>query len=152
MKNSSKDPESLQETKRKQNERESLTNITDISLDFFCKLEILCREKLLHSNLVKYGKKLFSHVLEEISNDIYLFEIWVQTLTQNYEFRYSSTDDENIEIIIQSVILSCENYLEIYQSVVLLFLKVSYNEFRRDFLTFLKKEKGKTLQKKVMEK
>lgn len=61
---------------------------------------------------MKYGKKLFSHVLEEISNDIYLFEIWVQTLTQNYEFRYSSSDDENIEIIIQSVILSCENYLE----------------------------------------
>ncbi|VDI51475.1 ATP-dependent DNA helicase PIF1 [Mytilus galloprovincialis] len=58
--NSSIDPESLEETKRKQNERESLTNITDVTFDFFSKLETLCRQKLSHINLVEHGKKIYS--------------------------------------------------------------------------------------------
>jgi hypothetical protein len=33
-----------------------------------------------------------------------------------------------------------------------LFLKVSLSQFRRDYLGFLKKEKGKALRKKVSEK
>jgi hypothetical protein len=36
--------------------------------------------------------------------------------------------------------------------VVQLFLKVSYSQFRKDYLTYLKIEKGKALRKKVMDK
>lgn len=52
LKNSTKDIESLQETRRKQNERESLTNLTDTSFEFFMKLETLCCRKLTHFSLV----------------------------------------------------------------------------------------------------
>ena len=56
LKNSTKDIASLQETRRRQNERESLTNLTDASFEFFMKLETLCRDKLTHTNLVHHGK------------------------------------------------------------------------------------------------
>ncbi|CAG2187266.1 unnamed protein product [Mytilus edulis] len=41
--------DTLLETKRKQNERESLTNVSDVTFNFFQKLEIVCREKFTHS-------------------------------------------------------------------------------------------------------
>jgi hypothetical protein len=57
---SGSDPESLDEIKRKQNEREGLTNITDNAFQFFTRLENLCRTKLTHFNLVEHGKNLFN--------------------------------------------------------------------------------------------
>lgn len=48
--------------------------------------------------------------------------------------------------------MASETVLDLFKSVVNLFLKVSFSQFRRDYLAFLKKEKGKALRKKVMEK
>lgn len=54
--------------------------------------------------------------------------------------------------MLHSVVTCCENFVELYHLVVQLFLKVAFSQFRRDFPSFLKKEKGKALRKKVMEK
>ena len=115
-----KDPETLEEIKRKQNERESLTNVTDKSFDFCSTLEILCRKKLVPTNLMKYGKNLFSFVVDELLSSKELFDLWVQTLTHNYNIKYESQDSDNIDNIIQSLTLSCENYLVIFQSAVVI--------------------------------
>ncbi|CAC5392775.1 PIF1 [Mytilus coruscus] len=88
--NSSIDPESLEETKRKQKERESLTNITDVTFEFFSKHETLCRQKLSHINLVEHGKNLFMYDTDELLNDKYLIDLWVQTLTSNYNIHCAS--------------------------------------------------------------
>ena len=52
LKNSIKDFGSLRETRRRQNESEILTNLTEDNFEFFVKLETLCRETLTHTNLV----------------------------------------------------------------------------------------------------
>ena len=91
LKNSTKDIASLQETRRRQNERESLTNLTDSSFEFFMKLETLCRDKLTHTNLVHHGKSLFSNVIDELYKNTDLFELWVGTLTKNYVITYDTS-------------------------------------------------------------
>lgn len=50
------------------------------------------------------------------------------------------------------LVMVSENVLDLFKLVVNLFLKVSFSQFRRDYFVFLKKEKGKVLRKKVMEK
>lgn len=52
---STKNPDTLSEVKRKQNERESLTNISDFTFEFFKTLELFCRERLTHKRLVDMG-------------------------------------------------------------------------------------------------
>ena len=92
-------------------------------------------------------------MIDELYKNTDLFELWVGTLTKNYVVTYDTSGNvENIGSILHSVVPSCGNFIELYHSVIQLFLKVSFSQFRRDFLSFLKKEKGKALRKKVMEK
>ena len=91
LKNSNKDIGSLRETRRRQNERESLTYLTDASFDIFIKLETMCRDKLTHTNLVHHGKSLFSNVIDELYKNTDLFELWVGTLTKNYVVTYDTS-------------------------------------------------------------
>lgn len=132
LKKTCKDPETLEEIKRKQNERESLTNVTDKSFDFCSTLEILCRKKLVPTNLMKYGKNLFSFVVDELLSSKELFDLWVQTLTHNYNIKYESQDSDNI---IQSLTLSCENYLVIFQSAVVI-LESLFRSISKRFFNF----------------
>lgn len=110
LKNSTKDIESLQETRRKENERESLTKLTDTSFEYFMKLETLCRRKLTHFSLVHHGKHLLSNMIDELLSDSELFELWVETLSNNFMVTYVSSDDENIVGILHSVVTCCENF------------------------------------------
>ena len=108
---------------------------------------------MTHTNLVHHGKSLFSNVIDELYKNTDLFELWVGTLTKIYVVTYDTSGNvDNIGSILHSVVTSCGNIIELYHSVIQLFLKVSFSQFRRDFLSFLKKEKGKALRKKVMEK
>ncbi|CAC5396937.1 PIF1 [Mytilus coruscus] len=143
--------DTLLETKRKQNDRESLTNVSDVTFNFFQKLEIVCREKFTHSRLVDTGKYLFSSVKEEVLRNYDLFENWIKCVVSS---RNQPIEDQNEDIsnILSTMVMACENYIEIFQSVITLFLKVNLSQFRRDYLTFLKKEKGVALRKKVMQK
>lgn len=60
------DPDSLQETKRKQNIRQSLTYTTDKFFLFIQVMEGKCRNLLTHSNLVKYDKDIYSALVQNI--------------------------------------------------------------------------------------
>ncbi|CAG2224499.1 unnamed protein product [Mytilus edulis] len=150
----STDKTSLDEIKRKQNQREGLTNISDSAFDFFQKLEIQCRQKLTHENLVIYGKNLYNDSLKQLFDDYELYEAWLMCVTSSVT---TSSEDEcendhDIRTLLNSMATAVDNFLILFQSVVTLFLKVSLSQFRRDFLAFLKREKGKALRKKVTEK
>lgn len=146
---SSTDLESLEEIHRKQNQREGLTNITDEAFSFFQSLELQCRQKLTHENLVNVGKTLFHDVKEELLCDSDLYQSWLQCVVKS---RKCTESESNIDELLSTLVTACENYIDLFNSVVELFLKVSLSQFRRDYLAFLKKEKGKSLRKKVMEK
>jgi hypothetical protein len=70
---STKNPDTLSEVKRKQNERESLTNISDFTFEFFKTLELFCRERLTHKRLVDMGQFLIRVVKDEVITDYELF-------------------------------------------------------------------------------
>ena len=150
---SAAEPETLLEVKRKQNERESLTNVSDLTFNFFQNLDQMCREKLTHERLVIAGKHLFSGVKEEIIRSSQLFETWIHCINSS-RIQTESVDEESEDIsdLLSKIALSCDSYIEIFPSVVILFLKVSFSQFRKDYLTFLKKEKGIALRKKVMKR
>jgi hypothetical protein len=48
--------------------------------------------------------------------------------------------------------MSCDSYIVLFQCAVILYLKVSFSQFRKTYLTYLKKEKGIALRKKVIKK
>ncbi|KAJ8301617.1 hypothetical protein KUTeg_020604 [Tegillarca granosa] len=148
LKNTSNDPDSLNEIKRKQNERESLINVTNACFHFFTKLECLCREKVTHLSLSEQRKKLFNHVKEELLKDSNLFNCWLKEFSQPNVGEDPSGEGDEIENIVSSMTEICENCIDLFNFVVNLFLKVSFSQFRRDYLAFLKKEKGKALRKK----
>lgn len=64
-----------------------------------------------------------------------LFDLWVQTLTHNYNIKYEYQDSDNIDNIIQSLSLSCEDYLDIYQSAVVI-LECFFQTISKRLLNF----------------
>lgn len=125
------DPDSLLETRRKQNISASLCNTTDATFNFFKELEVKGRDQNL----------------EEQSTNMYTF---VET-----NFR----QDETCLTTFHCVLGEHEDQLHVYtavkswfKSAICLFVKVSICQFRRDFLSALKAEKGKALRKNIKDK
>ena len=48
--------------------------------------------------------------------------------------------------------MSCDSYIVLFQCAVILYRKVSFSQFRKTYLTYLKKEKCIALRKKSHEK
>jgi hypothetical protein len=145
------DPSSLEEIRRKQNLSESLTNISDDAFDFFSYLEVLCRTELDHSNIVEYGKDLYAQVRKHLLTDSVLFQKWLTLFKVSTKAEYAETS-ESVDDILCGMIDICISNIEIFDEVVTMFLKVAFSQFRRDYLSYIKKEKGKALRKKVTER
>lgn len=149
---STKNPDTLSEVKRKQNERESLTNISDFTFEFFKTLELFCRERLTHKRLVDMGQFLFRVVKDEVITDYELFQAWVNCVTNSRPLCQIERNNDDISEILDDIVMSCDSYIVLFQCAVILYLKVSFSQFRKTYLTYLKKEKGIALRKKVMKK
>lgn len=154
LKEITNDPGSLEEIKRKQNDRESLTNITDEAYHFFAKLDNRSRQDLTHENLVKYGIHLHTFVQSEIKTESELYEIWLSCFFMSLTLHSPETDNTLIEItnILSAIVTRCENQMEVYKSVIDLFLCVNRSQFRRDHLAYIRQEKGKALRGKKSKK
>ncbi|VDI26920.1 Hypothetical predicted protein [Mytilus galloprovincialis] len=113
--NSSIDPESLEETKRKQNERESLTNITDVSFSQFRRdyLTFLKKEK---------GKALRKKVSEKSKKVVKSFNM--QFLIED-----KSKDKEGSHLRLKSELMQNEKFLSenSFTKKELLMLCLMYN-------------------------
>ena len=149
---STKNPDTLSEVKRKQNERESLTNISDFTFEFFKTLELFCRERLTHKRLVDMGQFLLRVVKDEVITDYELFQAWVNCVTNSRPLCQIERNNDDISEILDDIVMSCDSYIVLFQCAVILYLKVSFSQFRKTYLTYLKKEKGIALRKKVMKK
>ena len=149
---STKNPDTLSEVKIKQNERESLTNISDFIFEFFKTLELFCRERLTHKRLVDMGQFLFTVVKDEVITDYELFQAWVNCVTNSRPLCQIERNNDDISEILDDIVMSCDSYIVLFQCAVILYLKVSFSQFRKTYLTYLKKEKGIALRKKVMKK
>jgi hypothetical protein len=64
----------------------------------------------------------------------------------------SSAATEIVHDICVQLVEKIDIMLELQPQICKLFMKVCISQFRKDYLTFIEKEKGKALRKKVMEK
>ncbi|CAG2199280.1 PIF1 [Mytilus edulis] len=148
--------ETLEETKRKQNLSEGLTNIHDKIFEFFESLELKVRTLLCYKNLQHHRKELFKFAQNEILSDNALLEefclkyCYVRTAVETEE---EEQDDMSILLEMgEKLVNTCVHLEIIFKFIVNLFLNVSIAQFRKDYLTAIRREKSKALRKKVMEK
>jgi hypothetical protein len=119
---STKNPDTLSEVKRKQNERESLTNISDFTFEFFKTLELFCRERLTHKRLVDMGQFLFRVVKDEIITDYELVQAWVNCVTNSRPLCQIERNNDDISEILDDIVMSCDSYIVLFQCAVILYL------------------------------
>jgi hypothetical protein len=118
---------SLLETKRKQNVREGLTNVTDDTFQFFMSLENKCWYHLTDEGLAKSKDRLFAATLIHLLKDDDLVQAW-------------------------SSLFPGEAPNDLLSTIVTKFANVYFSQFRKDYLSKVRTEKSKALRKKVMEK
>ena len=140
------DRESLEETKRKQNIRESLTNITDDVYSFFNKLDCKCWNFLNYENLVTYDNDIYQALENNILSDTDLIFSWTNVFRNNdipytSEVTDSSSATEIVHDICVQLVEKIDIMLELQPQICKLFMKVCISQFRKDYLTFIKKEK-----------
>ena len=149
------DPESLVETKRKQNISEGLCNITDSCFDFFMKLEEQCRYLQSFEYLYTFRTDMYVEIEKTLleNNDLFKQFINIIGISNTFYLEHETGQSEIGEVTLcDSLCTLCENINSLLKSIICLFVKVSMSQFRRDFLSDLKVEKSKALRKKVLEK
>ncbi|CAC5370345.1 unnamed protein product [Mytilus coruscus] len=147
------DPEGLFEIQRKQNKSEGLCNITDCCFNFFLQLEEQCRQLLTYESLLENRSEMYIAVektlLEWTEYKKSFFNLPREIFCKEHGIMESELDCSNY---CDSKCKICDIMKTLYHNMVTLFVKVSMAQFRRDYLSALKVDKGKALRKKVMEK
>lgn len=144
------DPESLLETKRKQNVSGSLCNIQDHTFDFFRELELKSRQLLTYGKLVETKSKFY-----EVIEKLLLEDMQSKSLFADLLRKFKDEDNDHDMLAVTPFCDQCKIYKTLdylYTELVSLFIKVSINQFRKDFLTALSVEKSKALRQKVKER
>jgi hypothetical protein len=98
------------------------------------------------------GQFLLRVVKDEVITDYELFQAWVNCVTNSRPLCQIERNNDDISEILDDIVMSCDSYIVLFQCAVILYLKVSFSQFRKTYLTYLKKEKGIALRKKVMKK
>ena len=148
------DPESLLETKRKQNKTEGLCNITDQCYNFFIQIEQNCRQLLTYESLQENRAEFYNFVEKSLLDKDANIETFL-ALFQNFiyeEHGIPQSEELNTTHLCASDCQLCTIIRTLFDKMICLFVKVSVAQFRRDFLSALKVEKSKALRKKVTEK
>lgn len=151
------DIESLEETNRKQNIKESLVNITGNMYDFFTLLDKKCVTFLNYDNLIVYKDNLFQALSNHILSNNEILESWIHVF-RNVDIDYESSMSDSsstydiVYDICQEIFYRFEAILKLMSNVCDLFMRVCISQSRKDYLSHLKKEKGVALRKKVMQK
>ncbi|XP_062608033.1 uncharacterized protein LOC134269858 isoform X1 [Saccostrea cucullata] len=139
------DPESLLETKRKQNMSGSLCNISDQTFNFFQQLELKSRQLFTYEKLVDTKSKFFEVVKNLLLDDFHSKSSF-SDLFRNLKEEDSDHDNE---CVFCDHCKTCKTLVYLYKEIMSLFIKVSMNQFRKDFLRALSVEKSKALRQKL---
>lgn len=94
---------------------------------------------------------MFTVVEEKLLSEPDLHQSWLECVSNSFKTAPQNEQRDSIEELMFILVMAKENVLNLFKSVVNLFLKVSFSQYRRDYLAFLKEEKGKALQNKVIE-
>ena len=141
------DPESLLETKRKQNLSGSLCNISDVMFDFFQVLELKSRQLFTYEKLVATKWKFFEVVKKLLIEDLDLKNSFT-VLFRDFKEKDCDHAIESSEPFCDSCKI-CSSLVYLYTEIMSIFIKFSMNQFRKDFLTALSVEKSKALRQKL---
>ena len=144
-------PQSLDEITNKQNISFSLTNISDAAFEFFMILEN--KRLLLHNdnNLQKYRDEILNTVKSDILNDSKIFQLFVQLFTSSLLYQDSAETDEIINVM-DDLLSSVDDLCSIFTELVVRYLKVANNQYRKNLLVLFGKKKSMEHRKKVLQK
>ena len=145
----SEDPGSLGQIKQRQNIKQGLTNISDLSQSFFMALCIKTNKMCTETNLHKYGQMLHEHIVNTLVSDNNLYNLWNEQFSTPVQTLHSSHAVGQQE---DSDFIRVQAIFDLYKEAILLFTRVSMKQFRKDYLTELKVEKQKAHRKKIMER
>lgn len=134
--------ETLHETHRKQNISQSLTNIKDDVLEFFMETDrVSCRIQT-ESSFHIHGSNILNLVFDELLNCEDLFKRFQSLLTNfDLDVTYLRVDKELADLSIK----------ELFSDLIWRFCRISNDQFRKDMLRTLKKQKSDSLRKRVIE-
>ncbi|XP_060591293.1 uncharacterized protein LOC132746230 [Ruditapes philippinarum] len=148
-------PKSLEEIHRKQNEREGLTNVTDRTFEFFCKLQQTAVILMSFESLKSQRKYLFRYVYNNVVKNTTVLESFEKNFAVSFvhvNSTYYEKDKHCIQELLESMSAFCSHVVTLFEMIVKLFITVMFSQFRKDYLRVVKREKGKALRKKIMEK
>ncbi len=136
----SEDLESLQETSRRQNIRQSLNHITDTGYVFFAMLteETIALQNA--KNLYKYGENLNHYVIVELCSNERLYSKYRDMFASDFA---SDLGDLNNQ---RDVYLK-----QLYSEAVNLFSRVMVKQLRKDYLAECRKKKKLAHRKNILQ-
>jgi hypothetical protein len=141
--------DSLQETKRRQNIRKSLTHITDMAFKFFLRLEKLRLPLYSSSNVLAEPQKVLITLSDKILGNVELFQEWTR-LFVNYEL---STDEPEAEGDHSGLVIGITRIAaavtDCFHSIVGKYLRVCHSQFRKQLLADIKRKKDLAHRKKI---
>lgn len=135
--------DSLEETHRKQNISQKLTNIKDVVLDFFIEVDKKRSEIQTEETFHIKGSNILKYVHDKLLNDEKLFHSF-KTLLQNFNMN-ASLSYVHVD---ESLTITCLK--EIYEELIIRFCRVADNQFRKNLIMSFGLQKTEALRKRVV--
>lgn len=143
---SAKYPESLITTFSKQNIRQSIRNINDSVFLFFELLNSKIHVNETFKNLNTFGKDTVNFIKSNVIENVELLSTYHLTLFGHIHSG-NNNDDDDENFVSNITILE-----DLFREICSKFIMVSASQFRKDYLTLVKREKGKSALKNYGQK
>ena len=140
----STDKASLEATKRKQNMRNGLTNISDTALNFFKSLDNKIRFLESPGNLSIHGSEFYIFLSDKILEDVDLKQMWSNIFQDEEPQHETKNFAQDI-----SEKYDPRDILDIYREITAKFIRMSSAQFRREFIIQTKVEKHDAHRKQI---
>ena len=130
-----------------------MINVTDNMYDFFTLLDKKCATFLSYDNMIVYKDNLLQALSNHILSNNEILDSLMHVF-RNVDIDYESSVSDSsstyaiVNDICQEIFYTFEAILMLVSNVCDLFMRVCISQFRKHYLSHLKKEKGVALRKK----
>jgi hypothetical protein len=78
---------------------------------------------------------LFRVVKDEVITDYELFQAWVNCVANSRPLCQIERNNDDISEILDDIVMSYDSYIVLFQCAVILYLKLSFSQPRKTYLT-----------------
>lgn len=150
---SSKHPETLLETKWRQNAKHSLTNVSDSAFDFFLDMDKFVRIQETATNLEIHGSDFFEHVYSLVMDNHDLLQKWTKLFVPPEDSELQNDEnDENTDCTDEETVRCLEVFemLEfLYKEVGKRYINMSLASFRKEYMRKINVQRKEAHRKQI---